>query len=70
MARRHKRTLPRIRYPRGRKRSPDRTSVRTYHYRYRQTSRGRVPVTPEDRAAMLEATQKREQDNPEAEPEA
>lgn len=48
MARTVKKALPQIRYPIGPLRIPPRVTLRTYPYRFRQTSSGRVPTTQDD----------------------
>ena len=45
MARNRKKSLPKVSYPRGRRRVPEKTTARTYPYRVRRTSRGLVPAT-------------------------
>ncbi|MBX5445136.1 hypothetical protein [Sphaerobacter sp.] len=70
MARDRKKTLPQIRYPRGRRRVPDGTTVRTHPYRVRQTSRGRVPATQEDVLPFLTSHSGRRDAGEQATPEA
>ncbi|ACZ40141.1 hypothetical protein [Sphaerobacter thermophilus] len=70
MARNRKKSLPKVSYPRGRRRVPEKTTARTYPYRVRRTSRGLVPATQDDLlpfiASRIAQPEAAEQATPEA----